>query len=428
MLQNQIRANFQYNFTVNVLDGAFFGLGLGFASFVTVIPLFLNSLTDSTTLIGLITSIHVVGWQLFQLLTSSRVAGLRRYKPMVMRMTLHERWPFLGLAVVAALLPLIGVPVALALVFILLTWQSVGGGLTATAWQAMVGKVMPEHRRGFFYGAQSSGLSLLMAVGAVGAGVVLARVEYPYNFAICFAIAALAMTVSAYFLWLTREPEAPAVEARPGAGMAWGSIRAILRRDGNFRWFLLVRILTQIAVMAISFYTLYGVRQMELTAEAAGIMTGLMSIMQMIISPVIGWVGDRWGHRRIFAIGMLLMAASIFLALTAPTLDWFYLVFALAGLTNGVLMTSVLALVVEFGTESDRPFYIGMANTLIAPATLLAPIIGGALIDLTGFSATFGLALAAAVGAAVVLLAIMRDPRTLRTDDPALTAVASSGD
>jgi MFS family permease len=428
MYTTKILENFRHNFIVNVLDGAFFGLGLGFASFVTIIPLFVDSLTDSTTIIGLIASIHMVGWQLPQVLTSNRVAGLRRYKPMVIAMTMHERWPFLGLAIVAALIPVIGPALALALTIILLSWQALGGGFTATAWQAMIGKVMPENRRGFFYGAQSSGLSLLTGLGAIGAGIVLTQVEYPYNFALCFFVAIVAMLLSLYFLWRTREPEGPPVETSRGRTLAWANLWAILQRDGNFRWFLVTRTLVQFAVMAVSFYTIYAVRHFDMTGETAGFMTGLMSFSQMIGSPVVGWVGDRWGHRRVFAVGMLAMALSIFVAVTAPTLEWFYLVFALAGFTNGVLWTSILTLTVEFGSEADRPYYIGLANTLIAPATLIAPMIGGLLVDLVSFQATFLLALAASLLAVLVLMVVLRDPRTLRPTDANMVAAAVPGD
>lgn len=428
MQQPEILKHFRHNFIVNVLDGAFFGMGLGFASFVTVIPLFVNSLTDSTTLIGLIASIHLVGWQLPQVLTSNRVAGLRRYRPMVMAMTLHERWPFLGLALVAVLLPVVGVPVALALTFILLAWQALGGGFTATAWQAMVSKVMPEQRRGLFYGTQSSGLSLLTGLGAIGAGFVLGGVAYPYNFALCFLIASVAMAVSMYFLWRTREPEGPAIEVQQDRRMVWANLWAILKRDGNFRWFLLARIFAQFAMMAVSFYTIYAVRSFAMTEEIAGFMTGLMAFTQMLGSPLVGWAGDRWGHRRVFAVGMLIMTASIVMTITAPSLEWFYLVFGLAGLTNGILWTSILTITVEFGTETERPYYIGLANTLIAPATLAAPILGGTLGDLFGFQATFMLALVAALLAIVVLMTVLRDPRTLRPPLETVLPGAASGD
>jgi predicted MFS family arabinose efflux permease len=50
----------------------------------------------------------------------------------------------------------------------------------------------------------------------------------------------------------------------------------------------------------------------------------------------------------------------------------------------------------EFGSEADRPAYVGLANTLIAPANILAPFLGGWLADLAGYPAAF---VATAIGA-----------------------------
>ena len=87
---------------------ALFGMALGFASFGTILPLFVASMTTSAILIGLVPAIHSVGWQLPQLFTASHVSRLRKYKPHVLMMTIHERVPFLGFAIVALLLPIIG--------------------------------------------------------------------------------------------------------------------------------------------------------------------------------------------------------------------------------------------------------------------------------------------------------------------------------
>ncbi len=421
MLPKDKLDNFAHNFYVNVMDGAFFGLGLGFASNVSIIPLFVDSLTDSTTLIGLIASIQMIGWQIPQLFMAGRVAGQRRYLPQVLRMTLHERWPFLGLAVVALLIPVVANNVALALTFSLLCWHALGGGFTAVSWQALLGKIMPERRRGTFYGTQSAALSLLQAIGAVAAGIILVRLPYPYNFALCFFLAILAMAISFVYLWRSREPEGPPIEVDHNWGEWWRNLRRIMQQDGNFRWFILTRALSQVAFMAVGFYTIYGVRNFGLDGATAGLLTGVMQLTQMATSPLVGWVGDRWGHRRIFALGILALGLGTFLALTATSVSWFYAVFALAGFTNGVLWTSILTITVEFGTEADRPYYIGLSNTLVAPATLFAPIIGGALADAVGFQVTFGIAVVAALLTALVLLLILRDPRTLRQNPPVET-------
>src|SRR5512138_2459356 len=102
------RKHLRYNVTVNLLDGGFFGMAIGFVSFSTILPLFVASMTNSATLIGLVPAIHSTGWLLPQLFIAGYTAQLRRYKRTVVLATIHERIPFLGLAAVAFLLPTIG--------------------------------------------------------------------------------------------------------------------------------------------------------------------------------------------------------------------------------------------------------------------------------------------------------------------------------
>ena len=91
----------RFNFLVGLLDGGAFGLGMGFGSFAAIIPLFVHHLTNSALLIGLVPAIHNMGWQLPQLLTAGWISRLSRYKPLTLAMTVHERLPFLGLAILA---------------------------------------------------------------------------------------------------------------------------------------------------------------------------------------------------------------------------------------------------------------------------------------------------------------------------------------
>ena len=116
-----IRKHLRYNVTVGLLDGGMFGVALGFASFGTILPLFVASMTDSATLIGLVPAIHSAGWLLPQLFTAGYTSRLRRYKRTVLLATIHERIPFLGLAIVAFLLPKIGVQAGLIITFMPLT-------------------------------------------------------------------------------------------------------------------------------------------------------------------------------------------------------------------------------------------------------------------------------------------------------------------
>lgn len=407
-----IQQHLRHNFVVNVLDGAFFGAAFGFASKVAVIPLFIATLTDSTTIIGLIASLQMIGWQLPQLLTANYVAGLHRYKRAVLIMSIHERAPFLGLALVAAAYPVLGPSVTLALAFLLLVWQALGGGLTATAWQAMICKIMPPGRRGTFYGTQSAASGLGESLCVVIAGILLGAEPQATDFAICFLLASIAMVLSFIFLAKTREPAiAPTQHADRDWRRFMARLRAILARDTNVRWFLVARVLAQFAGMSVAFYAIYAVRAFDITAETAGLLAGVLTTAQMLASPLLGVFGDHWGHRRAMGSGILLASCSALLVMTATGLGAFYIAFALAGVGNAALWTTVMTITADFGTLEERPYYIGLTNTLVAPATLIAPLLGGWLADTISFQATFLVSGISGVLATFVLMAIMHDPR-----------------
>lgn len=419
--------NFRYNFTVNVVDGAFFGFGLGFSSFVTIIPLFVSTLTESSVIIGFITSLHVVGWHLPQLLTANYVARLHRLKPFVMLMTINERWPFFGLAVVAYIAAQIGATAALVLTLIMVLIHSLGAGLTATAWQTMLSKVMTQQRLGMFYGAQSAAANLLAAVGAIVAGALLTGLDSPMDFVLCFGIAGVMMVISGGFLAATREPvdeNAPVVERRKPKDF-WRKLGQLLRENTNFRWFLTARVIAVFAWMAANFYTLYAVRHFDVDEQTLGVMTSLLLVSQTICSPIFGWLGDHGGHRRVFAVGILLMALGAVLATIAPNVTWFYLIFCLTGMSNAVQWTSTMGLTAEFGSDAERPYYIGLTNTIIGPAALIAPLFGGWLVDAVSFNAMFIVAGAAGLISMALMQVLVRDPRHLKTERVSVPVMAA---
>jgi MFS family permease len=214
-------------------------------------------------------------------------------------------------------------------------------------------------------------------------------------------------------LGLTREPRhevdstADAITFRQVRQQMGG----ILRRDGNFRWLLVAKALTACAIVATTFYSLFAIQQFRATGVELGVLTGVLTLSQMAANLLFGWLGDRWGHRRMYAIGGLMMAASATLAVLAPSLGWMYLVFGLAGAARATFWAVTISFTLEFGTVLERPIYIGMANTLIAPFTLGAPILGGELAQRLGYPPLFIICAVAGLLTALVLFFLVYDPR-----------------
>jgi MFS family permease len=410
-LEQSVRKHLRYNLSVNLADGAFFGLGWGFGSIGTIIPLFVSRMTTSALLIGLIPAIHAVGWQLPQLFMANSVSRLRRYKPMVMLMTIHERVPYLGLALVALFLATLGNKVALVLTFAMLIWQGVGAGFTANAWQSMVAKIIPSDWRGTFFGAQAALANVLMSIAAIAAGYILDRIHTPLNFTLCFVLTAAGMGLSYLFLGLTREPadhEKTIPERQPSL---WKGGLEILRRDKNFTAYLVIRLLSQFATMGFAFYIVYGLRRFGMSDLTAGFLTAALMITSTVANAVMGWLGDRLGHRAMLIAGSVAVTLSSLMAWGAPSIGWMYPVFILSGLANVAYWTIGMAITVEFGSEETRPTYIGLSNTLVAPFTIIAPLIGGWIAQTAGFQATFMVSAVGGLVVAVLLFWLVRDPR-----------------
>ncbi|HEY3313408.1 MAG TPA: MFS transporter [Anaerolineales bacterium] len=414
-LSQQLRKHLKFNIAVSMADAAFFGLGMGFGSFGTVIPLFFAGMTQSAILIGLIPAIHAVGWQIPQLFTAGWVSRMRRYKPAVLMMTIHERVPFLGLVLAAWLLPVLGAKVALPLAFIMLIWQGLGAGMTANPWQSMIAKIIPAESQGTFFGAQAAVANILISVAAIGAGYLLNILKSPLDFMLCFLLTTAGMAVSYFFLSFTREPEDTEKEVLPPSRQFWQDAGDILRKDANFCWFLVFRVIFQFATMGFAFYIVYGLRAFNMDPVTAGYLTAALMISQTVANVGMGWLGDRLGHRSMLIAGALAVALSSFAAWAAPNIGWMYLVFVLSGLANVSYWTIGMAMTVQFGSEAERPIYIGLSNTLIAPATILAPILGGWIADLAGYQTTFLLSCIGGLLTAVVLIFLVKDPIARRT-------------
>jgi MFS family permease len=107
-------------------------------------------------------------------------------------------------------------------------------------------------------------------------------------------------------------------------------------------------------------------------------------------------------------------------ALLAPTAVWFGLTFALLGAYIAGDAVSAWNIILEFCAPQDRPTYIGLTNTLLAPMVILAPVIGGWLAGAFGYGVLLPTALLCALAGALLLALWVREPRTPLPAAPAV--------
>ncbi len=106
------------------------------------------------------------------------------------------------------------------------------------------------------------------------------------------------------------------------------------------------------------------------------------------------------------------LTAAALTAWFAPSPAWLTPVFILLGISIAAELTSSLNIILEFCDPADRPTYIGLTNTLLAPTLALAPLLGGWIATLTdGYSTLFLTAAICAALGALLLFFWVQEPR-----------------
>ncbi|MEI6310423.1 MAG: MFS transporter [bacterium] len=414
-IQQKIERNYRWNFLVNTLDGASFWFGMSFFSSEIILPLFVSHFTDSPLMIGMIFFLGWAGVLLPQLFMANAVerASLKKFFPVTLGFFL-ERLPIFLLAPMTFFLAISQPVLTLVLFFVLYTWHNLGAGVITVGWEDMIAKVIPVEKRGRFYGISTfigNGTGIL---GALAVPFVLERFAFPLGFVFCFAVTGGLLFISWVFLSLTREPAVYSSKPPVSQLNYLRSLPEVLRRDRNFRMYLLSLIIFALSGMATGFLVVYSVQTWNLPdAVASGFMIALQ-IGLALANLFFGFLGDRKGHKLSLEICLLLSALALVLAIIAPSPWWFFPIFFLSGAVSAGTLISGRSIVYEFTDAENRPTYIGLANTIPGIVVAVAPLIGGCLVGAMSYRSMFILAAIIGVVSWVLLHFAVREPREMK--------------
>lgn len=404
--------NFRWNFAVNALDISFFMLAMNIVSQTTIIPLLVTQLTPSKLAIGVIPAIQNLGYLLPQLFTASYVEGLRRKKPFLMWFSgFGERCPWLLAGIAVGAFAQSSPGLTLGCLYLCVSISSISGGLTTPAWYDMIAKVIPIRYRGLWSGV-SFGLGAFMGIaGSAVAGTILEKWSYPQSYALLFMLAFAALIISFVGLSLNREPDSEVVKNHGGMVNYLRQLPGVLRRNKNYRIFLFSRSVAYLSMMAGGFYIVYGAEKFHIDGVQVGAFTAMLVGSQSLMNVLWGLLGDRKGHKIVLAGSMLAMALAALAALVIPYKDVLWLVFFLLGTASAGETVSGLNIILEFCEPEERPTYIGLTNTLLAPSRAAAALIGGWLASAWGYSPLFLVTMVISLFSALLLGLWVKEPR-----------------
>ncbi len=406
-----VRKHERWNFFANMFDLTFYNLAMSFIYGATVLTLYASYLTDSALLLGLIPAIQSVFFYVPQLLMSRRAERLPRKKPLLIKISIMERLPYLFIALSIFFFPDAPNWLAFAILALSLALATGSGGLGAPAWKAMLAKVIRVDRRGRMFGLSNAIGGALGVLGGFVSRRILSNYAYPTSFGICFLLCFGAHLLSYVSMSLNREPPEEITPNHESTSDYLRRLPRILRENPNFARYLVSRALAAFGTMGTTFYIVYARDQFQIGDAFAANLTMVALVSQIALTPIIGWLADHRGNRWILASSNWLGALAIICVLLARNSAWFYPAFIFMNALNCANMISGIAIDMEFCPKADIPTYVALAATVQAGPVLLAPITGGWLVDSFGYHVAFITALAFALAGWGSMRFWMREPR-----------------
>jgi MFS family permease len=412
----EVSKNYRFNFTVNLADLAFYMFGYSFISPATILPVFVSHFTKNPILLGMIPFISTAGFLVPQLFSSNLIerAPVKKFYPFNLGLFL-ERLPVFLLIGVTFFFAGKNSAATLVLFFLLFAWHTSGAGFIMVGWQDMIAKIIPVDKRGRFFGVSNFVGNIAGIAGATAVAQMLVRFAFPTGYVLAFVCASICILISWFFLGMSREPRDPVSKPVISHREYFASLPQIIHSSPNFRNFLLTQIVSAFGAMAGGFIMVFALNRWDIPDGQAASYSIAMLLGQSVANLFLGFLADRKGHKIVLEISIVFNIATFLLALAAPTPQWFFVVFALRGISLAGNFVSSMSFPLEFSDPQDRPTFIGLAGTVPGIAGALAPILGGGLAAILGYNFLFTLS----IGIAVVSLGCMhwwvREPRNSKS-------------
>ncbi len=391
------------------IDMILFGVAVGFLDASTVIPEFVGKATESKVLVGLSGILFAIGWRLPQLAFASAANRATNKRRWMLKSSLPGRSSIFIIGLVAIFFGKDNPGLMLFAFFTGYALFAIMDGITSLAWVELIGGAVSDGVRGTMFSASQ----IIQGVMVLGVQGILRELlddkkqpGFPVNYGIVFIIAAILLTISVFFL--TNVYEAKATEKVKTRTIEASDflpyLKSIAWNDRPFRDFLVMRFFLDAAFYMVSpFYIGFETEKLNIPSAQA-VSDSLIAVM---IGTVIGSLLSTWFSQKLSAravIWMMIVSAMVgpLLVLVSPAVGYAALLIAFftIGLVHAAGAPGLLNWMIAYPEPGNRPIYSGIANT-ISMFALIAPVIGGVILQISNYYVLFGLSLVLAIICAV---------------------------
>jgi MFS family permease len=411
--QEIVEKDFQRNRLIFVLHEFFWGFGVAFAAYNTMVPGYLAQLGAPKSVIGLIQTLPIFLAPLQVFSASIITAGMRKKIFIIIT--------FLGILsyVVFAGVSILFIPADL--YGILVAGFSISSGLFMAMiiignpiLFGMLTDNVPLKRRGRVFGYRVLALGISTVFMGFLAGYLLKTTVFPLNYQITFLIGGTFYLFSGLLVFLVRDHVNPAgstvVLNRPVLQLYKQLKRAWI--NPNYRVFIFFHLLNVSAITLAAFIIPFGVNRMSVTP-------GQISLLAMLYFAGLGFGGffagriaDAFGYRLVMIVQSICLSVFFVIVINAGSFTLIAVAYTLFALPAVVSLMVLTNLSVEILPGVAPGTLTIMGNLLVLPvAGVIAPV-SGALIDYgVPYSSVFLVGLILSLVALGGIIALVKEPR-----------------
>ena len=171
----------------------------------------------------------------------------------------------------------------------------------------------------------------------------------------------------------------------------WLSVRISIgnhaaQANPSFTWWVINRLAFLVGTTNLSTFAIYFLQgrlglEREKAAGPAALLMMVIGIFILLAALPSGFLGDRFGHKRLVFISGLVAALGVLIALLSPSMTIIYVGGSLIGIATGFFFTANWALGTRIVPQAEAGRYLGISNLAGAGAGAVGAYIGGPLAD-----------------------------------------------
>jgi MFS family permease len=246
---------------------------------------------------------------------------------------------------------------------------------------AYIGETTDKGKEGKAMGTFSMALFLGMGSGPVVGGFMNDSFGIGSVFYAMSGLTAIAFVTTVLFL--------PDVKSETHGGKSQeASFREVIK-DNLMRGIILFRVVSAMRRGGIMAFLPILASRIGVTPSQVGILLTLVIFLTALLQRTFGKLADRYDRVLLVVIGSVLGTLGLMCFPLAENFEGLLLVGAFVGVGGAVAMPSGTALAVQMGKKVGMGTSMGIFNSAMSAGMVMAPMLSGVLMDLTGIESVF---------------------------------------